>query len=214
MKRSVFLLALVLGILLLASGCVSTNKFETAISDVTTRIDGVQSTVEEHGDRLAELESKDSELATTIASADAKAQAAQQTGETAIVKADEAAKAARGKVLWQVTLTSSDARFGVDKVEVSEQSRAALDDLAAKVKAMDRAVYLEIQGHTDSSGAEAYNEKLAFERAEAVRTYLYGQGIPLHMMEVVSFGETRPVADNGTAEGRAQNRRVEVIVLE
>jgi len=214
MKRSVLLIAMVLAVAVLAAGCVSNTKFETAVSDVTTRIDGVQSTVEEHGDRLAELESKDSELATNIASADAKAQTAQQTGETARVQADEAAKAARGKVLWQVTITNSDARFGVDKVEVSDASRTALNDLAAKVKAMDRAVYLEIQGHTDSSGAEAYNEKLAFERAEAVRSYLYSQGIPLHMMEVVSFGESRPVADNGTAEGRAQNRRVEVIVLE
>lgn len=214
MKSSIPILVVVVCAVVLATGCVSNKRFETAVSDVTTRIDGVQSSVEQHSEKLQQLDKRDEELAASVSEVDTKAAAAQQTGETAITRAEEAARAARGKVIWQVTVTNSDARFGVDKVELSEGSRVALADLVAKVKSMDRAVYLEIQGHTDSTGAEAYNEKLGFERAEAVRDHLYAQGIPLHMMEVVSFGEARPLADNATAEGRAQNRRVEIIVLE
>ena len=75
-------------------------------------------------------------------------------------------------------------------------------------------VYLEIEGHTDSVGSPTLNERLGLERAEAVKRYLYEQhSIPLHKMNVISFGETKPVAPNGTRDGRAQNRRVVIKVL-
>jgi outer membrane protein OmpA-like peptidoglycan-associated protein len=76
-------------------------------------------------------------------------------------------------------------------------------------------VYFEIEGHTDSTGPEAYNEKLGLDRATAVRNYLHDQlGIALNRLEVISYGETKPVVDNKTREHRAQNRRVVINVLE
>jgi outer membrane protein OmpA-like peptidoglycan-associated protein len=76
-------------------------------------------------------------------------------------------------------------------------------------------VYLEIEGHTDNIGSEEYNQHLAHARAEAVRNYLAEKdGIPLHAMNVISFGESKPLAANTTSEGRAQNRRVVIRVLE
>jgi outer membrane protein OmpA-like peptidoglycan-associated protein len=79
---------------------------------------------------------------------------------------------------------------------------------------MDRALYFEIEGHTDNIGSEAYNLQLGEKRATAVRNYLSQKGIPLHALNVISLGESRPVADNGTPQGRAQNRRVVIRVLE
>jgi outer membrane protein OmpA-like peptidoglycan-associated protein len=75
-------------------------------------------------------------------------------------------------------------------------------------------VYFEIEGHTDSTGSAASNERLGLERAEAVKAYLYEQHqVPLHKMNVISYGEEKPTAPNDTLEGRAQNRRVVVRVL-
>ena len=76
-------------------------------------------------------------------------------------------------------------------------------------------MYFEIEGHTDSSGSEAYNDKLGLDRATAVRNYMHDQqGIALNRIEVISYGETKPVVDNKTREHRAQNRRVVINVLE
>jgi outer membrane protein OmpA-like peptidoglycan-associated protein len=213
--KSRFQIVLAVGfVALLATGCVSTSKFETAISDVTTRVDGLQTTVEEHGEQIDDLAAKDEQLEQEVDTASDAAQTAADTSQAAMQKASEAEEMARGKVLWQVTLTRNDINFGVDKVALTDSEKAVLDELARKVKGMDRAVYLEIQGHTDSTGSEAYNMMLGEKRAEAAQSYLYEKGIPLHLMTVVSFGESKPIADNDTAEGRAENRRVEVLVLE
>ena len=75
-------------------------------------------------------------------------------------------------------------------------------------------MYVEIEGHTDNTGTEQYNLTLGEQRAMAVRNYLFEGGIPLHAINVISRGEQAPVADNKTADGRAQNRRVVVKVLE
>ena len=105
--------------------------------------------------------------------------------------------------------------FTFDGDKVPDDAQTILDDLAGKVKGLDKGVYLEIEGHTDNIGSEDYNEHLGELRAEAVRNYLAEKaGIPLHVMNVISFGETKPVAANNTAEGRAKNRRVVVRVLE
>ena len=74
-------------------------------------------------------------------------------------------------------------------------------------------LYLEIQGFTDSTGSPEYNEQLGAQRAEAVRRSLSRQGIALNRMSTISYGAETPVAPNNTREGRAQNRRVAIVVL-
>jgi outer membrane protein OmpA-like peptidoglycan-associated protein len=86
-------------------------------------------------------------------------------------------------------------------------------DFASKLKSDNRNVYIEIQGHTDSTGTKDYNETLGEERAEAVRLFLNEQGVALNRMNSISYGETAPVADNKTKAGRAQNRRVNIVVM-
>ena len=88
-------------------------------------------------------------------------------------------------------------------------------EASAQLKAENKGVYFEIQGHTDATGPDAYNMKLGEDRAMAVRNYLHDQhGIALNRMQVISYGEAKPVADNKTKDNRAQNRRVVIKVLE
>lgn len=91
------------------------------------------------------------------------------------------------------------------KTGVSEK----LDAIAAIMEEFGKANFI-IEGHTDSQGAEAYNQKLSESRANAVRDYLIGKGIASSRLSAVGFGENYPVADNKTAAGRAENRRVEI----
>jgi outer membrane protein OmpA-like peptidoglycan-associated protein len=73
-------------------------------------------------------------------------------------------------------------------------------------------LHIEVEGHTDSVGSDDYNQRLSERRAESVRAYLLQQNIPPQEVATAGFGEARPVATNGTAAGRQQNRRVELVV--
>jgi outer membrane protein OmpA-like peptidoglycan-associated protein len=212
MHRS-FLFVLVLILIVASTACVSSKRFESTVSDVTTRVDGVEGEVEEQGRKIESLEDQDRELVSEINRVEGEVSATAQQADAAQELALEAQRQARGKVVWEVTLSEDDVVFGIDQVELSDSGRQRLDELVQQIRQLDQAAYVEIAGHTDSTGSEAYNVQLGRQRAENVRNYLYEQGIPLHMMEVVSFGESKPIADNSTAEGRSENRRVEVRVL-
>ena len=110
-----------------------------------------------------------------------------------------------------VTLTS-EALFAHDKSNLRPEGQAQLDDLADKIKRDDRVVDVKIVGHTDSSGAESYNQALSVRRATTVRDYLASKGVATSLMSVTGMGESSPVASNATKEGRAQNRRMEVSI--
>lgn len=103
--------------------------------------------------------------------------------------------------------------FKFDSHELTPEGQQSLDGLAAQIK--DRLNFLlEIEGFADWTGAESYNDQLTQKRANAVRRYLAEQhSIPLFRMYILGFGENRPVADNRTRDGRAQNRRVEIRLL-
>ncbi|MCU0840681.1 MAG: OmpA family protein [Thiobacillaceae bacterium] len=149
-----------------------------------------------------------------LARNEAAIQEVSRTAQEALERALAAEKLAQGKLLYEVTLTEDDIRFPFDKADLAPGCCDRLQALAERLKADNRGVYLEIQGHTDSGGSTQYNMNLGQERAEAVRRYLHQQaGIPLHRMSAISYGESRPVADNASREGRKQNRRVVVVVL-
>ena len=95
-----------------------------------------------------------------------------------------------------------------------DEAKARLDQLVAQLKADPNGAYIEIEGHTDNAGPKDLNYKLGLERAEAVKRYLYEQHqVPLHKINVISYGEEKPIAPNKTKAGRAQNRRVVIKVL-
>ena len=135
------------------------------------------------------------------------------TARDALDRANAAHKLAEGKFLYQVVLSDDSVKFPVNVHALSPEAQARLDELATKLKSENQNVYLEIQGHTDSSGPKDYNDKLGEARAEAVRRYLNQQGVALNRMSTISYGADSPVAPNDTREGRSQNRRVVVVVL-
>ena len=100
--------------------------------------------------------------------------------------------------------------FGFDSVELTPEARAVLDEQVVGLE-KDSKLKLVITGHTDSIGAEEYNQGLSERRAEAAKEYLVSKGVASGRLKALGYGETRPIATNATREGRAQNRRVELI---
>ena len=107
---------------------------------------------------------------------------------------------------------AADAFFDFDKAVLKPEGKAKLDDLVGKVKDINLEVIIAV-GHTDAVGADAYNQKLSVNRAEAVKAYLVSKGIEKNRVYTEGKGEKQPVADNKTSEGRAKNRRVEIEVV-
>jgi outer membrane protein OmpA-like peptidoglycan-associated protein len=135
------------------------------------------------------------------------------TAGEALDRANAAHKLAEGKFLYEVVLSDDSVKFPTDKHALSPEAQQRLAELVQRLKGENQNVYLEIQGYTDSTGTPDYNEKLGEARAEAVRRYLNEQGVALNRMATISYGQDHPVAPNETREGRAQNRRVAIVVL-
>lgn len=193
--------------LLLAGGCASKKYVADGLTVQDARLSDIESQVEKNQRDLGATGKQVDEVARS-------AQTAQSASREAGARADEAYRLAQGKLLYKVILSDQAGHFSLNSDALAEEARASLDDLATRLKQDNAGVYLEIEGHTDSAGPEQHNMKLGLRRAEVVRRYLNGEhGIPLHRMSVISYGESRPAADNGTREGRAANRRVEIRVL-
>ena len=162
-----------------------------------------------------------------VASADAKNQATQkqvdeqnthltkldQATQDALNRAKAAGKLAEGKFLYSMVLSDDSVKFPSDSSKLSPEAQQRLLDFVEKLKNDNRNVYLEIQGHTDATGPDALNLRLGEQRAEAVRLFLNQHGVALNRMSTISYGEKDPVASNKTRAGRAQNRRVVLIVM-
>jgi outer membrane protein OmpA-like peptidoglycan-associated protein len=104
--------------------------------------------------------------------------------------------------------------FQRNSAELTEQGKASLDkNIATAKEILQRATFIEIVGHTDSKGDDEDNLKLSRQRAESVRNYLVSQGVDRRKMVTTGMGETMPIASNDTKEGRAANRRVQILVL-
>ena len=101
--------------------------------------------------------------------------------------------------------------FAFDSAELTEAARARLRDVGGRLQGAD-VIEIKVQGHTDSVGSDAYNQGLSERRARSVADFLVAQGVPASKLSTEGFGESRPVADNATDAGRAQNRRVEIHV--
>jgi outer membrane protein OmpA-like peptidoglycan-associated protein len=170
----------------------SSATSEKRINEVESQVEDTQSKVRDHETRITELD---------------------KTTREALDRAEAAGKLAEGKFIYSLVLSDDAVKFPVNRHELSQEAESRLKEFAEKLKGENKNVYLEIQGHTDSSGAAVYNYKLGEERAEAVRRYLSKQGIALNRMSTISYGKDEPVDSNKTRDGRAKNRRVVVIVL-
>lgn len=102
--------------------------------------------------------------------------------------------------------------FAYDRAEVQPQFQPVLSDVAKVLKDYP-STYIDVYGHTDSDGSDAYNQGLSERRAQSVASYLGMQGVQSARIATRGFGETQPIASNATADGKAQNRRVEIKIV-
>jgi peptidoglycan-associated lipoprotein len=193
------------------SGCATKTYVQEQVGQASkasdTKIGEVQKQVEANQMDVSALKKSDADQNQKLAQLS-------DTAKDALARAQEAGKLAKGKFLYEVTLTDEAVKFGFNRSDLSAEAKAALDAFAAKVAAENKNVYIEIQGHTDNVGSPEYNLTLGQARATAVMRYLAMQhSFPLHRMNVISYGSAKPIADNATREGRAKNRRVTLVVL-
>jgi peptidoglycan-associated lipoprotein len=137
------------------------------------------------------------------------------SSETAAARqrAEEAHRLATGDFRREVLLTDDSVRFDSDSSSLSAYDQHALGRFADRLKAENRNVHVEVIGHADSTARTSHNLALGQRRADAVLRFLHTQGVPLHHMNAISYGEAAPRASNATANGRAENRRVVLVVM-
>jgi outer membrane protein OmpA-like peptidoglycan-associated protein len=215
------LVALAIG----GSTACATKKFvRTSVGEVNEKVDSQGRSIEETQERTRRNEGRITEVDAKAAAADSKAMAANDAAAAARSAADAVGTAANTKfdaidkaskrLVYEVVLSEDQGNFKFGKTVLPDEAKQKLDEMVAHLKQDPKAIYLEIEGHTDNIGDKRINEKIGMERAEAVKRYLYEQyQIPLHKMNVISYGEEKPVAPNKTKDGRAQNRRVVIKVL-
>ena len=118
------------------------------------------------------------------------------------------------RLIYEVTLSEDQGNFVFGGAALPDAAKARLDQMVNQLKTDPKGIFIEIEGHTDNVGTTVYNEHLGLERADVVKRYLYEQHqVPLHKINVISYGEDKPVAPNTTRAGRGLNRRIVVRVL-
>jgi outer membrane protein OmpA-like peptidoglycan-associated protein len=210
-----------------ASACATKKYVKEGVGEVNDKVDSLGKSVEGTQERLRTSEGRISEVDQKAQNAAQAAQAAggaAQQANSAAANAASAANAVNGRVdamdknnrrlIFEVVLSDSEGNFKSNDATLPDAAKQKIDEMIQRLKNDPKNVYIEIEGHTDSTGGKSINQKLGLDRAQAVQRYLYEQyQIPLHKMNVISYGDEKPVAPNNTKEGRAQNRRVVVRVL-
>jgi peptidoglycan-associated lipoprotein len=219
--RKVVLAVPVLALALSGTTACATKKFvRTNVAEVNQKVDTLARTVEETQERTRANEGKITEVDNRVTQVDQKAGQAGQRADAAYTaaeavngRADAIEKASR-RLIYEVVLSEDKGNFKFGKAVMPDDAKTELDTLVQQLKAEPKGAYIEIEGHTDSAGTPDTNYKLGLERAENVKRYLYEQHqVPLHRINIISYGEDKPIAPNKTRDGRAQNRRVVIKVL-
>ncbi len=220
MKKQLTLVAVLIAAIAALPACATKSYVKKSVADVDTQVDALSRQVDENREKTRVMDGRLTEVDKTAQAAQASADragtaatAAEAKADAAALKADAVDKASK-RLVYTVVLSEDQGNFAFGKATLPDSAKARLDELAAKIKADPQGAFFEIEGHTDAVGSKAYNEKLGMQRAEVVKRYLYeAHQIPLHRMNVISFGSEKPVAPNNTRDGRAQNRRVVIKVL-
>lgn len=224
MRNSLFLVGVFAVALGVAPACATKKFVRTSVGEVNDKVGTMGKSLEETQERVRTAEGK-------IVEVDGKAVAANEAAIKANAAAAEAAsravevgktaetraagiEAETRKLIFTTVLSEDRGQFKLGKTDLPEDATAAIDNMVNQLKTDKKAVWVEIEGHTDNVGDAKYNEQLGLKRAEAVKRYLYEKHqVPLHKINVISYGEEKPVAPNTTRDGRAQNRRVVIKVL-
>jgi len=207
-----------------STACATKKYVRTSVGEVNEKVDSQGRAIEETQERTRKNEGRISEVDTKAQAAAQSAQAANDAAAAAKNAATAVGTEANGKfdaidkaskrLVYEVVLSEDQGNFKFGKTTLPDEAKQKLDEMVAQMKQDPKNIYLEIEGHTDNVGDKVTNERIGLQRADAVKRYLYEQyQIPLHKMNVISYGMEKPVAPNKTKAGRAQNRRVVIKVL-
>ena len=224
MRNSLMTVGVIVSALSIAPACATKKFVRTSVGEVNDKVTTQGKSIEETQERVRQAEGR-------ITETDAKATAAGESATKANAAAAEAAnkatevgrtaetraagiEAETRKLIFETVISEDSGKFKFGAAELPDEAKSAIDQMVGQMKSDTKAVWIEIEGHTDNVGDAKYNEQLGMQRAEAVKRYLYEQHqVPLHKMNVISYGEQKPATDNKTKDGRAQNRRVVIKVL-
>ena len=226
MNKTLFAASMVVLSASVAPACATKGFVRAEVGTVKTQGTTVEQTQQRIGQgetRIGAVDQKAAAAATAAAEASSTATeargaadkaAAQVTAVGGRVDAVATEVAASRRLIFTVTLSEDQGNFAFGKADLPDTARTRVDQMIGQLKTNPQNVFIEIEGHTDNVGDAVFNEHLGLDRAEAVKRYLYEQHqVPLHKINVISYGEEKPVAPNNTRAGRAQNRRVVVKVL-
>jgi outer membrane protein OmpA-like peptidoglycan-associated protein len=220
--------------MLFMSGCATRKWVRNEIAPIGPRITTVENAGKENAERIDAVDKRAEQGINAAAAADTKATQAGSAAATAQTAADAAKQQAdtanQGVQTATNRINTLETRLGSldtytmsgeptqitfksGSATLSDEAKASLDMIASDVSGQRSGYILEIQGYTDSQGAESFNEGLSQRRAETVLRYLVSKNVPLFRVSIVGLGEANPVAPNNTSAGRKQNRRVEVRTL-
>jgi peptidoglycan-associated lipoprotein len=224
MRKPVFVVSIFALTLAVAPACATKKFVRTEVGQVNDKVTTMGASLEETQERVRQAEGKIGEVdqraqqaageAKTIGTQAQQAASTAQQQASAVGQRADAIEASTRKLLFEVVLSEDQGKFRSGRTELPTEAKSAIDSMVSNLKSQKSAVWIEIEGHTDNVGAKEFNEQLGMERAEAVKRYLYEQHqVPLHKINVISYGEDKPAAPNRTRDGRAQNRRVVIKVL-
>jgi outer membrane protein OmpA-like peptidoglycan-associated protein len=210
-----------------STACATKGYVNEQMGQMSEKVDSLGQSLEETQEQTRDNAGRIDDVDAKAGTAQGAADRAQQSANAADARAGEAGDAARAvgmradeieanarRVVFEVVLSEDQGNFAFGTADLPDAAKERIDEVIAQVMANPQGHYFEIEGHTDATGPAEVNYQLGLDRAEAVKRYLYEQHhIPLHRMNVISYGEDKPIGDNATREGRAQNRRVVLRVL-
>jgi outer membrane protein OmpA-like peptidoglycan-associated protein len=227
MRRQLTVFAIAAATLAVAPACATKGFVRESVGEVNEKVATMGKSLEETQERVRQNEQRIGEVDQKAGAAGTAAGAAQRSADSAANQAVQAAEvgkradaragaveAAARKLIFETVISEDSGQFKFGAAELPDEAKSAIDQMVSNLKTDTKAVWIEIEGHTDNVGDGKYNERLGLERAEAVKRYLYEQHqVPLHKINTISYGEAKPSSPNNTRDGRAQNRRVVIKVL-
>ena len=226
-RRIINMLAVATIVVGTTTACATKKFVRTEVGGVNTKVETLSQSIEAtqqetraNQARIGEVDKKTDQVGiwakdaqSSAATANASAASANAAATAASAKID-AVEASTKRLVYEVVISEDQGQFKFGSAALPEAVQQRIDQMVADLKANPRGNFVEIEGHTDSSGDKMVNQRIGEQRAEAVKRYLYEtHQVPLHKMNVISWGEDKPVSPNNTRDGRAQNRRVVIRVL-
>jgi peptidoglycan-associated lipoprotein len=219
-RRTVQMLAVAFLVVGTTTACATKKFVRTEVDAVGTRVETLSQSLEQTQEatrqnqaRITQVDAKADQVGIWAKEAQTSATTANSAATAAAARVDAVETASR-RLIYEVVISEDQGQFKFGSADLPETVQQRIDQVITDLKSNPRGNFVEIEGHTDSSGDRMVNRRIGEARAEAVKRYLYEtHQVPLHKINVISYGEEKPVAPNNTRDGRAQNRRVVIRIL-